>query len=83
MATAADWMSGASFVAMAGGIYFKGYGYMALLVGWTGGYVLVASLLAPYLRKFGQIFLSMVLIVMLLKHNHQSNLQAMPCIHNL
>ena len=47
MATAADWMSGASFVAMAGGIYFKGYGYMALLVGWTGGYVLVASLLAP------------------------------------
>jgi cation/acetate symporter len=37
MATAADWMSGASFVAMAGGIYFKGYGYMALLVGWTGG----------------------------------------------
>ena len=53
MATAADWMSGASFVAMAGGIYFKGYEYMALLVGWTGGYVLVASLLAPYLRKFG------------------------------
>ena len=53
MATAADWMSGASFVAMAGGIYFKGYGYMALLVGWTGGYVLVASLLAPYLRIFG------------------------------
>ena len=53
MATAADWMSGASFAAMAGGIYFKGYGYMALLVGWTGGYVLVASLLAPYLRKFG------------------------------
>ena len=53
MATAADWMSGASFVAMAGGIYFKGYGYMALLVGWTGGYVLVSTLLAPYLRKFG------------------------------
>ena len=53
MATAADWMSGATFVAMAGAIYFKGYGYMALLVGWTGGYVLVASLLAPYLRKFG------------------------------
>ncbi len=53
MATAADWMSGASFVAMAGGIYFGGYIYMAFLVGWTGGYVLVASLLAPYLRKFG------------------------------
>ena len=53
MATAADWMSGASFVAMAGGIFFKGYGYLALLVGWTGGYVLVATLLAPYLRKFG------------------------------
>src|SRR5210317_251264 len=53
MTTAADWMSGASFVAMAGGIYFKGYGYMAFLVGWTGGYVLVASLIAPYLRKFG------------------------------
>ena len=40
MATAADWMSGASFVALAGGIYFGGYGYMAFLVGWTGGYVL-------------------------------------------
>jgi len=53
MATAADWMSGASFVAMAGGIYFGGYGYMAFLVGWTGGYVLVATLMAPYLRKFG------------------------------
>lgn len=53
MATAADWMSGASFVAMAGGIYFGGYTYMAFLVGWTGGYILVASLLAPYLRKFG------------------------------
>ena len=53
MATAADWMSGASFVAMAGGIYFGGRGYLAFLVGWTGGYVLVASLMAPYLRKFG------------------------------
>ena len=53
MATAADWMSGASFVAMAGGIYFGGYTYMAFLIGWTGGYVLVSSLLAPYLRKFG------------------------------
>ena len=53
MATAADWMSGASFIALAGGIYLKGYPYMAFLVGWTGGYVLVASLIAPYLRKFG------------------------------
>ena len=53
MATAADWMSGASFIAMAGGIYLKGYPYMAFLVGWTGGYVLVASLIAPFLRKFG------------------------------
>ena len=53
MATAADWMSGASFVAMAGGIYFGGHGYLAFVVGWTGGYVLVASLQAPYLRKFG------------------------------
>jgi len=53
MATAADWMSGASFVALAGGIYFGGYGYMAFVVGWTGGYVLVNSLMAPYLRKFG------------------------------
>ena len=53
MATAADWMSGASFVAMAGGIYYGGYTYMAFLVGWTGGYVLVSTLLAPYLRKFG------------------------------
>ena len=53
MATAADWMSGASFVAMAGGIYIGGHAYLAFVVGWTGGYVLVASLMAPYLRKFG------------------------------
>ncbi len=53
MATAADWMSGASFVAMAGGIYFGGHSYLAFVVGWTGGYVLVAALMAPYLRKFG------------------------------
>ena len=53
MATAADWMSGASFVALAGGVYFGGHGYLAFIVGWTGGYVLVASLMAPYLRKFG------------------------------
>lgn len=53
MATAADWMSGASFVAMAGGIFYGGYGYLAFVVGWTGGYILVNSLMAPYLRKFG------------------------------
>jgi len=53
MATAADWMSGASFVAMAGGIFMSGYPYMAFIVGWTGGYILVATLMAPYLRKFG------------------------------
>jgi cation/acetate symporter len=53
MATAADWMSGASFVAMAGGIYLGGHAYLAFVVGWTGGYVLVATLMAPYLRKFG------------------------------
>ncbi|NMM46692.1 cation acetate symporter [Rhodospirillaceae bacterium KN72] len=53
MATAADWMSGASFVAMAGGIYFGGHGYLAFVVGWTGGYILVNALMAPYLRKFG------------------------------
>jgi cation/acetate symporter len=53
MATAADWMSGASFVAMAGGIYVAGHAYLAFVVGWTGGYVLVAILMAPYLRKFG------------------------------
>jgi cation/acetate symporter len=53
MATAADWMSAASFIAMAGGIYNAGYSYLAFVVGWTGGYVLVAVLIAPYLRKFG------------------------------
>ena len=53
MATAADWMSGASFVALAGGIYFGGYQYLGYVIGWTGGYVLVNALLAPYLRKFG------------------------------
>ena len=54
IATAADWRcQSASFVALAGGVYFGGYIYMAFLVGWTGGYVLVSTLLAPYLRKFG------------------------------
>ncbi len=53
MATAADWMSGASFVAMAGGVFMSGHPYMAFIVGWTGGYILIATLMAPYLRKFG------------------------------
>ncbi|WP_028488410.1 sodium:solute symporter family protein [Thiothrix lacustris] len=54
MATAADWMSAASFISMAGIIAFKGYDASAYLMGWTGGYVLMAMLLAPYLRKFGK-----------------------------
>ena len=54
MATAADWMSAASFISMAGLIAFLGYGGSAYLMGWTGGYVLMATLLAPYLRKFGK-----------------------------
>ena len=54
MATAADWMSAASFISMAGLIAFVGYGNSAYLMGWTGGYVLLALLLAPYLRKFGR-----------------------------
>ncbi|RFC63048.1 cation acetate symporter [Fulvimarina endophytica] len=53
MATAADWMSAASFISMAGIIAFNGYDASAYLMGWTGGYVLLALLLAPYLRKFG------------------------------
>ncbi len=54
MATAADWMSAASFISMAGLISFMGYDGSVYLMGWTGGYVLLALLLAPYLRKFGQ-----------------------------
>jgi len=54
MATAADWMSAASFIGLAGTLYLQGYGGLAYVMGWTGGYVLVALLLAPYLRKFGQ-----------------------------
>ena len=54
MATAADWMSAASFISMAGLIAFLGYDASVYLMGWTGGYVLLALLLAPYLRKFGQ-----------------------------
>jgi len=54
MATAADWMSAASFISMAGLIAFNGYGSSVFLMGWTGGYVLLAMLLAPYLRKFGK-----------------------------
>jgi cation/acetate symporter len=54
MATAADWMSAASFISMAGLIAFFGYGGSVFLMGWTGGYVLLAMLLAPYLRKYGK-----------------------------
>ncbi len=54
MATAADWMSAASFISMAGMISIMGYGGGVFLMGWTGGYVLLAMLLAPYLRKFGK-----------------------------
>ena len=54
MATGADWMSAASFISMAGLIAFLGYGGSVYLMGWTGGYVLLALLLAPYLRKFGK-----------------------------
>ncbi|SDF53457.1 cation/acetate symporter [Celeribacter baekdonensis] len=54
MATGADWMSAASFISMAGIISFGGYNTSAYLMGWTGGYVLLAMLLAPYLRKFGK-----------------------------
>ncbi|MGR3694857.1 MAG: sodium:solute symporter family protein [Sagittula sp.] len=58
MATAADWMSAASFLSMAGLIAFTGYDNSAFLMGWTGGYVLLALLLAPYLRKFGKFTVS-------------------------
>jgi cation/acetate symporter len=54
MATGSDWMSAASFIGMAGSLYALGYGGLAFILGWTGGYMLVAILLAPYLRKFGQ-----------------------------
>jgi cation/acetate symporter len=54
MATGADWMSAASFISMAGGLFIAGFNGLGYVLGWTGGYVLVAILLAPYLRKFGQ-----------------------------
>jgi len=54
MATAADWMSAASFISMAGMIAFMGYGGSVFLMGWTGGFVILAMLLAPYLRKYGK-----------------------------
>jgi cation/acetate symporter len=54
MATGADWMSAASFIGLAGTLYLTGYNGLAFVLGWTGGYCLVALLLAPYLRKFGQ-----------------------------
>jgi cation/acetate symporter len=54
MATGADWMSAASFIGMAGTLYLTGYDGLAFIMGWTGGYCLVALFLAPYLRKFGQ-----------------------------
>lgn len=54
MATGADWMSAASFIGLAGTLYLTGYSGLAFIMGWTGGYCLVALVLAPYLRKFGQ-----------------------------
>ena len=54
MAVGADWMSAASFIGLAGTLYLSGYDGLAFVLGWTGGFVLVALLLAPYLRKFGQ-----------------------------
>ncbi|GAB3379498.1 VC_2705 family sodium/solute symporter [Massilia agri] len=54
MATAADWISAASFISLAGGLYLYGFDSLAYIMGWTGGYVLVALLIAPYLRKFAQ-----------------------------
>jgi len=54
MATAADWMSAASFISLAGIVSFTGYDGAVYIMGWTGGYVLLALLLAPYLRKFGK-----------------------------
>ncbi|MBU0590285.1 MAG: cation acetate symporter [Gammaproteobacteria bacterium] len=54
MATGADWMSAASFISLAGTLYLTGYGGLAFIMGWTGGYCLVALFLAPYMRKFGQ-----------------------------
>jgi cation/acetate symporter len=54
MATGADWMSAASFIGMAGTLYLNGFGGLAYIIGWTGGYCLVALFLAPYLRQFGQ-----------------------------
>ncbi|MEY2890797.1 MAG: hypothetical protein RJA98_705 [Pseudomonadota bacterium] len=54
MATGADWLSAASFIGLAGTLYLSGYGGLAFIIGWTGGYCLVALYLAPYLRKFGQ-----------------------------
>lgn len=54
MATAADWISTASFIGLAGGLYLQGFDGLAYIMGWTGGYCLIALLIAPYLRKFGQ-----------------------------
>ena len=54
MATAADWISAASFISLAGGLYLHGFDGLAYIMGWTGGYVLVALLIAPYLRRFAQ-----------------------------
>lgn len=54
MATAADWISTASFIGLAGGLYLQGFDGLAYIMGWTGGYCLVALLIAPYLRRFGQ-----------------------------
>ena len=67
MATAADWMSAASFISMAGIISFAGYDGAVYLMGWTGGYVLLALLLAPYLRKLENLRFLILLVIVIIQ----------------
>ena len=71
MATAADWMSAASFISMAGIIAFMGYDGTVYLMGWTGGYVILALLLAPYLRKFGNLRCQILLGLVTIRQQHE------------
>ena len=78
MATAADWMSAASFISMAGIIAFMGYDGTVYLMGWTGGYVILALLLAPYLRKFGEFTVPDFIGSSLLLHYRQNCCGGLP-----
>ena len=79
MATGADWMSAASFISMAGSIWLTGYDYLAYIMGWTGGYVILALFFAPYIRKFGRYTMPDLVAARYAEHGNTARVVAAIC----